>query len=83
MVFRTRCKYIPVNIPPVVFNMNKISTLQCPDKIFTIERVHKNLTSNGNKSYRLLGVQFDEFLSFDKHVDILGAKPTRANYFLK
>jgi hypothetical protein len=35
------------------------------------------------KSFKLLGVYFDEYLSFNKHISILAAKLSRANFLLR
>jgi hypothetical protein len=35
------------------------------------------------KSFKLLGVYFDEYLSFNKHISMLAAKLSRANFLLR
>jgi hypothetical protein len=77
IIFRTRGQIIEQNIPPVVFNDNEIGKEQFPAKISTLERIHNNAN---NKSYKLLGVLFDEHLSFSEHIDCLKGKIAKSLY---
>ena len=52
---------------PVVFNDNEIGLPNNHSNIFKLERVYNDNPNIEHKSYKLLGVYFDEYLSFDKH----------------
>lgn len=56
---------------------------QDPNKIFPLIRVHSNAENVADKSYKLLGIFFDEYLSFDKQIETICAKLTRANYIIR
>jgi hypothetical protein len=83
IIFRTRGKKIPNDIDPVVVNQNELHKEEDPDLITTIERIYNDSPITENRSFKLLGVYFDEFLSFDKNTDVLCAKLSRANFFLR
>ncbi len=48
-----------------MFNNNEIGTEEDPDLIYPITRIHND---GKETSFKLLGVQFDEYLSFDDHI---------------
>jgi hypothetical protein len=54
-----------------------------PNLIFPLERVYSDNPNPEHKFYKLLGCYFDEYLSFDKHVDYICAKISRANFCIK
>jgi hypothetical protein len=79
MIFRTRGKPIDVNDCQVVYNSSEIGHDTNPLLVTPIERVH----NNGNeRSFKLLGVYFDEYLSFDSHVKHLCNKLSKTLYSL-
>jgi hypothetical protein len=59
IVFRTRGKRINPEDCQLVFNSNEIGLEQNPDKIVPITRV---FSEGVEKSFKLLGVHFDEYL---------------------
>jgi hypothetical protein len=79
IIFRTPGKKIEQNHPPVLFNSNEIGTVNDPSKIFPIERIHNNGTT---KSFKLLGVFLDEYLSFEAHINMLCSKVSRSLYII-
>jgi hypothetical protein len=83
IIFRSKGKKLPENPPPIVMNMNKINEVQDPSLIMELSRICNEAEEEENRSYKLLGVTLDEFLTFDKHIDLLCAKLTRANFFLR
>jgi cell fate (sporulation/competence/biofilm development) regulator YmcA (YheA/YmcA/DUF963 family) len=83
IIFRTPGKQIPVDLNPIVINSNMADEKQNPTKIQELIRVHNDAANDDDKFYKLLGVYFDEFLTFNKHVEILCAKLTRANFCLR
>jgi hypothetical protein len=74
MIFRTRGKFIDENDCNLVYNSTEIGLETDPMLVSPIERVH----NNGNeKSFKLLGVFFDEYPSFDNHVSHLCNKVSK------
>ena len=84
IIFRTRGKKIDQStLPSVVFNNNEIGLPNDQSKIFKLERVFNDNPSIEHKSYKLLGVYFDEYLSFDKHCSYICAKLSRSIFCIK
>ena len=84
IIFRTRGKKINhATLLPVVFNNNEIGLPNDPSNIFKLERVHNENPSLEHRSYKLLGVYFDEYLSFDKHSEYICAKLSRSIFCIK
>jgi hypothetical protein len=68
MIFRTCGKPINEADCQLVYNSTELGYVTDPLLVSPIERVH----NNGNeKSFKLLGVYFDEYLSFDAHINKL------------
>jgi hypothetical protein len=68
----------------IVFNSNEID-YQSPDptKIYKLERIH-DLNNNAKlRSFKLLGVFFDEHLTFTKQISHISAKLISANFYLR
>jgi hypothetical protein len=65
IVFRTRGKIINPQDCHLVFNSNEIGQPEDPERIYEIERIYND---GPTKSFKLLGVLFDEYLSFDAHI---------------
>jgi hypothetical protein len=75
IVFRTRGKPINPRDCRLLFNSNEIGKPEDPALIYEIERVH----SEGQlKSFKLLGILLDEYLSFDEHINSLCAKISKS-----
>ncbi len=79
IIFRTKGKKID-NPQKVVINTNEINVPENPDLIYELERVYLSHPNSENRSFKLLGVYFDEYLNFDNHISHLCAKLSRANY---
>jgi hypothetical protein len=75
IVFRTRGK--PINPLDCIlyFNENEIGLPNNPNLIHEIERIHNG---GKTKSFKLLGVLFDEYLSFDDHISHLCTKISKS-----
>jgi hypothetical protein len=58
-----------------MFNNNELNQPDDPDQIFQIERIHNE---GEVKIFKLLGVLFDEYLSFDDHINNLCAKISKS-----
>jgi hypothetical protein len=79
IIFRTHGKTIPDNLPLVVFNSNEIGTPDNPQNIFPIERIHNH---GATKTFKLLGVLLDEYLSFEPHINMLCNKVSKSLYII-
>ena len=79
IVFRTRGKRIDPDDCQLVFNSNEIGSVENPNLIVPILRVHEQ---GVEKSFKLLGIHFDEYLSFDAHVSSVCAKISKSLYCL-
>jgi hypothetical protein len=75
IIFRTRGKLINPHDCRLVFNNNEIGKPDDPSMIYEIERIHND---GQTKSFKLLGVLFDEYLSFDAHITHLCAKISKS-----
>jgi hypothetical protein len=75
IVFRTRGKLIIDEDCVLLFNNNEPGQPVDPDLITQIDRIH-----NGGveKCFKLLGVLFDEYLSFNAHIQQLCAKISKS-----
>ena len=65
------------------FNNNEIGQFNDPSNIFELERVYLDNPITDSKTYKLLGVYFDEYLNFDKHVSYLCSKIARSIFCIK
>jgi hypothetical protein len=79
IVFRTHGKGIDQDDCLVVYNMNEIGQPADPSLISPIERIHNNGTTT---CFKLLGVLFDEYLSFDQHVSNLCSRVSKSLFCL-
>jgi hypothetical protein len=75
IIFRTRGKIINPEDCHLVFNNNEIGQPEDPSLIHEIERIHND---GPTKSFKLLGILFDEYLSFDAHITHLCAKISKS-----
>jgi hypothetical protein len=79
IIFRTRGKPINDDECQLVYNSTELGYDTDPLLVSPIERVY----NNGNeKSFKLLGVYFDEYLSFDAHISHLCNKLSKSLYCL-
>jgi len=77
IVFRTRGKRIDAADCNLVFNNNEIGKPENPNLVYPIDRVHYD---GEEKTFKLLGVLFDEYLSFDDHISNLCGKISKSLY---
>jgi hypothetical protein len=75
IIFRTHGKYINNNDCTLLFNDNEIGLPEDPSLIYPIERVYND---GPTKSFKLLGVLFDEYLSFDSHISQVCSKISKS-----
>jgi hypothetical protein len=71
IVFRTRGKRIDPDNCRLMFNNNEIGKPNDPGLIYPITRIHND---GEEKNFKLLGVLFDEYLSFEDHILICVTK---------
>jgi hypothetical protein len=79
MIFRTRGKPINEVDCQLVYNSTELGLETDPLLVTPIERVHNN---GAEKSFKLLGVYFDEYLSFDSHISQLCTKLSKQLFCL-
>ena len=83
IIFRTRGKPVPQNLPDVVFNENETGCPFNPDLVTPLERYHNNHPKIECRAYKLLGVYLDEHLTLDYHVNNLCKKLAKSLYCIK
>jgi len=79
IIFRTRGKRVAADECLLVYNDNEIGMPDDPNLIFPISRIHNE---GEEKYFKLLGVLFDEYLSFDAHIDHLCTKISKSLFCL-
>jgi hypothetical protein len=77
IIFRNRGAVVREEDCNIVFNANIIGEPAMPNLITPIDRIHN---AGNESSFKLLGVLFDEFLSFDQHTTHLCGKISRSLY---
>jgi len=80
IIFRTRGKIINPADCHLVFNGNEIGQPEDPSMIYDIERIYND---GETKNFKLLGVLFDEYLSFEDHVNNLCNKISKSLFCIK
>ena len=79
IIFRTHNKPIDPRECNLVYNSTEIGLPDDPECIFPIERISFN---SPETSFKLLGVLFDEYLSFKPHIEMLCSKISKSLYCL-
>jgi hypothetical protein len=80
IVFRTRGKNINPADCHLVYNGNEIGQPEDPAMIYDIERIYNEGTT---KNFKLLGVLFDEYLSFEDHINSICTKIAKSLFCIK
>jgi hypothetical protein len=75
IIFRTRGKRIDPDDCRLMFNNNEIGKPNDPGLIYPITRIHND---GEEKNFKLLGVLFDEYLSFEDHITNLCNKISKS-----
>jgi len=81
MIFRTKGKKLPPNLPELVYNENEPNLPQ--NQITILERYHNGHQKTEARAYKLLGIYLDEHISLDFHVNHLLKKLSRSLYCIK
>ncbi len=79
IIFRTKNKQIDPLACSVVYNSTEIGLPNDPSLISPIERIS---FENPEKSFKLLGVLFDQFLSFKPHIEMFCSKISKSLFCL-
>jgi hypothetical protein len=83
VIFRPKGANYDINITgEIVFNDNEIGQPVDPDKVTVLERIHSGHPVHSNRSYKLLGVYLDEYLSFHEHVKHVCNKVAQSNFII-
>ncbi len=75
IIFRTRGKIINPLDCQLLYNGNEKGHPDDPELIHPIERIHGE---GETKNFKILGILFDEFLTFDDHITHLFAKVSKS-----
>ncbi len=75
MVFRTLGKIIDPQDCHLVYNSNEIGLPENQALIYPIERIHNE---GETRSFKMLGVLFDEYLTFDDHISNVCTKISKS-----
>jgi Reverse transcriptase (RNA-dependent DNA polymerase) len=81
MIFRTRNRNVNLNGKDIFMNFNEPNTVERPELKIKLNRVH-NEGDISNQTYKLLGVLFDEYLSFNQHIVHVQNKLSKALFLL-
>jgi hypothetical protein len=77
IIFRSHGKPINPEDCNIIFNSTELGLPNDPNLMFPIQRIHNN---GDETSFKLLGVHFDEYLSFDKHIAHLCSRIAKSLY---
>jgi hypothetical protein len=78
IIFHTRGKNIDPNLK-LYYDDNEPNEHNA-NLIYELERIHNNHISPENRSYKLLGIHLDEYLTFDYHTKYLCSKLNKSLY---
>jgi hypothetical protein len=81
MIFRTKNRAINMQNRNISIDFNDPNNTYDNDKVIDLQRVHNN-EGNDNQTYKLLGVLFDEYLSFNQHLSYVQSKISRSLFLL-
>jgi hypothetical protein len=81
IVFHSKHKKLELGNLKLVYNDNEPGANN-PELINNLERIHSNHAIPANRQYRLLGIIFDENLTFEKNTKAILAKLSRSLYFI-
>jgi hypothetical protein len=81
IIFRSKNRCINLNGNEIYMNFNTPNSGQKPELKVKLARVY-NDGDNANQTYKLLGVLFDEYLSFNQHIAYVQRKLARSLYLL-
>ena len=74
LIFHSRGKKVDMENKRIVCDNNDPLAPYNPNLVSELERIHSNHNDPSSRSYKLLGILFDEHLSFNFHVDLIKSK---------
>ena len=80
LIFHTKGKQIDLNGKKLIFDNNDPLKPFNPSLVHELERIHDNHDNPSSRSYKLLGILFDEHLNFNHHINHLKSKLSKALY---
>ena len=78
IIFHPKGKKVDMGNKSLVFDNNDPSQPYNPKLVSTLDRIHFNHPDPSCHSYKLLGILFDEHLSFSLHIDSLKSKLSKS-----
>jgi hypothetical protein len=81
IIFRTKNRNINMKGKDIFINFNNFNEIEKPELKIKLTRVH-NDGPPCDQTYKLLGVLFDEFLSFNQHVTYVQNKLSKALFLM-
>jgi Reverse transcriptase (RNA-dependent DNA polymerase) len=82
MIFRTKNRVVNMQGKDIYLNFNDIGTRELPHLKFKLARVF-NEAPPGQQTYKMLGVIFDEFLTFNQHLTYMQSKISKSLFLLR
>ncbi len=82
IIFHTKGKKIDNIDVDIVFDCNEVGKTRDPKLVFKLERIYDKHPNEKLRSFKLLGVFFDENLTFNKHCTYVGSKLSMQIYIL-
>ncbi len=83
MIFHSKGRKIDLGNIKVVLDSNEIGATPDPNLIFELEWIYDNHTNEKLRTFKILGVYFDETLTFNKHAAYVCAKLSRSIFCMK
>jgi hypothetical protein len=80
IIFHTKGKKIDLQGREIFYNDNEPGCPQNPALVSTLDRVHNNHIEKSSRSYKLLGIEMDEHLSFNSQTNALHSKLAKSIY---
>jgi hypothetical protein len=80
IIFHAKNKKVEMNDLKLVYNANATHEHYDHSLVSPLERYHDNHEDKNCRAYKLLGIHFDEHLSFNNHVNYLCNKLSRSIY---
>ncbi len=80
IIFHAKNKKVEMNELKLVYNANATHEHYDQSLVSPLERYHDNHEDKNCRAYKLLGILFDEHLSFNNHVNYLCNKLSRSIY---
>jgi hypothetical protein len=82
IIFHTKGKKVDLQGSNLVFDNNEIGKIPDPGLVSPLERICNSNQNLADKSYKLLGVYFDEHLTFEHHVRHICSKLSKSLFYL-